>query len=98
MDWKKIKKYVKYSSVQAYVVTNIYDEITGAAAKKKKMDEIKIKREEVITERIRSSKRVDFEEASNAEGEFGGGIQGDNIINVKVGGKSGNSRKMKFEN
>lgn len=97
MNLKKIVyNGLKYSSVPAFVATKIYEEVTDAVGEKKKDNEIRRRREDVITERMRTSRVVDFEESSNIEVEVGGGAQGESI-NAKVSGKGGNSRKMRFE-
>ena len=96
----KLKKILyngfKYWSVPTFVATKIYEEVTDSVEERKKDNEVRRRREEVITERMRTSRVVEYEESSKVEGEFGGGVQGENI-NAKVSGKGGNSRKMKFE-
>jgi hypothetical protein len=87
---------LKYSSVPAFVATKIYEEVTDAVGEKKKDNEVRRRREEVITERIRTSRVAEFEESSNTEGEVSGGVEGESI-NAKVNAKGGYSRKMKFE-
>jgi hypothetical protein len=70
--------------------------VTDAVEENKKDNEVRRKREDAITERIRNSRKVEFEEASNVEGEVSGGIEGESI-KAKISGKGGNSRKMNFE-
>ncbi|MEO2077379.1 MAG: hypothetical protein ABGX20_18760 [Bacillus sp. (in: firmicutes)] len=96
----KLKKMIynglKYSSVPAFVATKIYEEVTDAVEEKKKDNEVRRRREEVITERMRTSRVADYEESSNVEVEIGGSVQGENI-NAKIRGNGGHSRKMRFE-
>ncbi|MEH7226360.1 hypothetical protein V7112_21315 [Bacillus sp. JJ1566] len=96
----KLKKILynglKYSSVPGFVATKVYEEVTDAVEEKKKDNEVRRRREEVITERIKTSRVVEFEESTNVEGEVGAGVHGESI-NGKVSGKGGSSRKFRFE-
>lgn len=87
---------IKYGSVPGFVATKIYEEVTDAVGEKKKDNEVRRRRDDAITERMRNSRVVEYEESSNFEGEVGGGVQGE-TINAKVRGKGGSSRKMRFE-